>query len=357
MSRPTFMGEVCHEAIATGKQNFATPPYSETTYPRIRGAPGGGVERHQIENGAGWALEVVRHATGDGPPVVLLPGYGMNAFILGYHPSGPSMLRVLAAHGREVWTVHLAGQGGSARQGRAQAPTLTSWSTRDLPAAIEHIVARSGQAAADVIGCSLGGSVAYAALASGGARVRHLVTLGAPLRWVDVNPAVKLAFRSRRVAGAVPIVGTRAMARRVFPFIAARAPWALGMYVNAAHVPASVAATITATVDDPQRSINRDLASWLRSVDLCVDGTNVTTALAKQRGRLLVVMCNRDGIVPDASARAAVRAWGGDVDVLEVGDDDDWYAHADLYLAPEAPERVFEPIARWLAQAERWRNG
>lgn len=48
-------------------------------------------------------------------PVLIVPGYGMNSYIFGYHPRGDSMVKCLAARGLEVWTVDLRGQGRSIR--------------------------------------------------------------------------------------------------------------------------------------------------------------------------------------------------------------------------------------------------
>ena len=45
------------------------------------------------------------------PPVVILPGYGMNSFIFGFHPRGLSLEAYLASRGIEVWSVDLRGQG------------------------------------------------------------------------------------------------------------------------------------------------------------------------------------------------------------------------------------------------------
>jgi hypothetical protein len=34
--------------------------------------------------------------------------------------------------------------------------------------------------------------------------------------------------------------------------------------------------------------------------------------------------------------------------VLRVGDDQNWYAHADLFIGNDAPRALFEPMASWL---------
>src|SRR6185369_16194911 len=149
--------------------------------------------------------------------------------------------------------------------------------------------------------------------------------------------------------GALRVTGTRKMAERILPLVK-RAPALLGMYMNASHVDLDAASELVRTVEDPDPAVNRDIASWIKTRDLVIEGVNVTHALARQEAPLLVVLANRDGIVPEKVASSATRAWGGqDVTTLRVGTDDDWYAHADLFVGNEAPLRVFDPIERWLA--------
>jgi len=175
-----------------------------------------------------------------------------------------------------------------------------------------------------------------------------VIAIGAPLRWETVPPLFKLAFRSRRLVGAIPLAGTQRMARAVFPLLA-RVPGALNIYMNTDHVDLSRAGELIRSVDDPHPRVNRNLASWLRAGDMVLRGVNVTEALSSVGDRaLLVVLANRDGIVPAASATSALNAWHGPTDLLNVGTPEDWYAHADLFIAPQAPDLVFQPMAGWL---------
>ena len=65
---------------------------------------------------------------------------------------------------------------------------------------------------------------------------------------------------------------------------------------------------------------------------------------------VLCVLANRDGIVPPAAARSVETILGADrVHVLEVGEDDAWYAHADLFIGDTCQQDVFEPMRAWLA--------
>ena len=95
--------------------------------------------------------------------------------------------------------------------------------------------------------------------------------------------------------------------------------------------------------------MNRDIAVWMRDVDMILSGVNVTDALRRLQLPLYVIIPNKDGIVPPSTASAAADVWGGsDVEVLTVGDDENWFAHANLFIADDAPKLVFEPMIRWL---------
>lgn len=314
-------------------------------------------KQHFLANGDGWRLHahVTRspeHLRADRRPLLLVPGYGMNTFILGFHPRGTSMTRVLAEAGFEVWTCNLRRQGGSKAEGRrAPPPSMRAYATIDVPAAIDGVLSRTQTAAdqVDLIGCSLGGSVAYTHLAlTGGERVSSVVSIGGPLRWVDPHPLLRMAFRSPRLASLVRVRGTRRLARAVLPVLA-RTPKLLGIYMNADLCDLSAADQLVQTVDDPHPRVNLDIARWVNARDLVLGGVNVTEAMRSVDKPFLLVLANRDGIVPTGSAMSAIEAWGGDdKEVLHVGDDEAWYAHADLFIADRAPEVVFAPIAEWL---------
>lgn len=309
----------------------------------IFAGPVGGWMLHCKCTSSPAALRPDRH------PLVIVPGYGMNAFIFGFHPRGTSMERCLAEAGFEVWSVNLRAQGPSRRLGRAEEPSLRAYAEEDLPAALEAILAhtRTTTGRAVLIGCSLGGSIAYAHLSRVPASpVAAVCTIGAPLRMEDLHPAVRFAFGSPRLIELVRLRGARRLAGLALPLVR-RAPQLLAIYMNAAHVDLSAASELVRTVEDPVPRVNRDIAEWIASRDLIVGGTNVTHAMREQRAPLLLVVSNRDGIVPERAALSVRDVWGGQVELLRVGDDDRWFAHADLFIADSAPERVFAPLARW----------
>lgn len=287
-------------------------------------------------------------------PLLIVPGYGMNAFIFGFHPRGTSLEGHFAERGVEVWTANLRGQGRSrATRTPAAGPTLARYAQEDLAAVVELVLRETETKAdrIDVLGASLGGSITFAHLALSPAhRFASVIAVGSPLRWADVPLVLRIPFASRRVAGALRVTGTRKMAERILPFVK-HAPGLLGMYMNASHVDLEAASELVRTVEDPDPAVNRDIAGWMKAGDLVIDGVNVTDAVGREKGPLLVVLANKDGIVPERVAASAARAWGGtDVTTLRIGTDEDWYAHADLFVGNAAPEVVFDPMERWLRE-------
>lgn len=307
----------------------------------------------------GWELHLTRTVVPSRfeparRPVLIVPGYGMNGFIFNFHPAGVSLVLHLASSGLEVWVANLRGQGASRRRSpEAPCPSLRRYAEEDLRAAIDAILTatKTRHDRVDVLGASLGGSIAYAHMAlERDHRVGSLVAIGSPLRWVEVSPLLRLPFRSPRLASLIRVNNTRRLAELALP-VAMRLPILLSIYLNAANVDLRAAPEMIRTVEDPHPRVNSDIAKWLAASDMILRGVNVTESLHECGESLLLVVANRDGIVPEATALSARDAWGeGEVDVLRVGDPTRWYAHADLFIGHRARDEVFEPIARWLCE-------
>ena len=94
---------------------------------------------HLTDERDGWRLElrqVLDEARLDTSrrPVAIVPGYGMNSFIFGYHPRGLSLEEHLAEAGFEVWSLDLRGQGGSVCVGPRRDYDLADLAVTDLQA-------------------------------------------------------------------------------------------------------------------------------------------------------------------------------------------------------------------------------
>ncbi|MCA9523370.1 MAG: alpha/beta fold hydrolase [Myxococcales bacterium] len=316
---------------------------------------------HYIDNGEGWKLECKRTVDPEPfdperPPLLIVPGYGMNAFIFGYHPTGASMEAYFAAAGLEVWSANLRNQGGSIRVGGHKSCGLWDYGVTDLSAVATFIAENTASAhkRVDAIGCSLGGTLIFmqAALVEEN-RLGALVNMGGPLAWRDPHALLRTAASFPRLWGAVRFEGTRRLAGVLFPLLL-RVPFLLRGYLHAEIVDTSRPQELVKTVDDPNPVLNRQLAEWIRDGDLRLDGQNLTEAMRRVSNPLLTVVANADGIVPEQTTLSAHNVSAArEREVLRVGDDVTRFAHADLFISRYSQERVFQPINRWLAGLSR----
>jgi pimeloyl-ACP methyl ester carboxylesterase len=309
---------------------------------------------HYIDNHDGWTLSLFqtlprarRHAR----PVLIVPGYGMNSFIFSFHPRGLSLEAFLADAGFEVWRADLRAQGESSSERPDKYNfRLDDLAVTDLSATIDYICAQTGSDRVDVMGASLGGTLMFAhAVLVRDHKMGAMVAIGSPLRWVEINPFLRLAALAPELIGKVRIRRTRALAQLLLPPLAKLAPKALSLYLNPKLTDISRAAEMLRTVEDPNPWINRQLAYWIRKRDLILRGHNICTELAQVTNPLLTVLATYDGIVPRATALFPHEHIGStDKTVLEIGSSELRLAHADLFISDPAQVRVFAPIAEWL---------
>ncbi|MEZ4240805.1 MAG: alpha/beta fold hydrolase [Myxococcota bacterium] len=311
------------------------------------------VAHHEVTTPDGWTLRLERALRpggrpAEGPPVLFVPGYGMNGNAFGHHPTGPSYREVLLEAGLDPWSADLRGTSTARGRGRVR---LRDQAFVDLPALLGRIAEVSGSPRVHAIGCSLGGSLLYALAARREPRLDRLVAVGAPLRWSRTAQTRVLA-RALPTIGAVPMRGTRRFARHALPVVARAAPWALRVYLNPRITGLGDPVRLTRTVEDPVPSLNRAIGAWMRAGDLQLDGVVVREALAGWEGRLLVVHGSGDGIVPASAALSAVGTTAGPVEVVRVTHPDGQpVGHADLFVSDVAPEGVFAVTARFLTAA------
>lgn len=321
------------------------------------------VERiHHVPNDEGWLLAVKQTHSQDRlrrdlRPVLIVPGYGMNAFIFGYHPTGPSMEAYWAQRGFEVWSVNFRGQGGSRCVGGKGDYGFEEAAVTDLGCVLDYVAERTETTCdrVDAVGCSLGGTYLYVCLTCSEAvtRLGSIVAIGAPLHWRQVSPVFRAVFGSPRVFGRLRVRGIRRLARVAMPILT-KAPRLLHLYLHPQIVDLSKMPEMIRTVENPNPKLNREIARWIRDRDLYVRGVNVTEALARVRNPLLVVLSNADGIVPESAALSAYeRVGSASKEVLRVGTSDVPVAHADLFVSEIARPWVFEPLADWLERENR----
>lgn len=319
------------------------------------------IQYHHVPNGEGWKLALKRTVhrptfNPSLPPVLIVPGYGMNAYIFGYHPNGPSFEAYMAGAGFEVWSVNLRTQGDSIREGGKTDYGFREAALVDLPAAVDSLLEKTetNHSKTNIIGTSLGGTFVYAYLASmGGDRLNGVITMGAPLRWTTIHPILRLAFGSPRVARHLKIRHTRKLAEAGLPMLR-RVPWLLHLYLHPEIVDLSHPELLVKTVEDPNSQLNEEISRWILARDLILSGVNVTDSLNRIANPLLVMLANADGIVPAETAICAVDAFGSkDKSVVTVGTDRVRMAHADMFISRHSQEMVFKPLVQWMLRIQK----
>ncbi len=267
------------------------------------------VDHRQVPNGDGWLLSLRRtvdDCAHEAPrkPLLIIPGYGMNSFIFGFHPQGVSMEVSLARRGFEVWSADLRGQGRSSRQTGSLRYGLADLALIDVASAVDCVLETTATKAneVDLIGCSLGGTLMfiYAAFADR-PRAGGLVNMGGAVRWVRMHPLMRAAFASPKLVGLLPLRGVRRMASVALPLLR-HAPRLLSVYLHPDIVDLSQSDELVETVENPNRHVNREIAEWIRRKDLWVRGKNVSDGVRELTNPLLSVLANADGIVPRESA-------------------------------------------------------
>lgn len=311
------------------------------------------LEHHTTATPDGWSLSlirVVRPGAPPGPPVLFVPGYGMNAWVVQYHPTGPSFADVLLDAGFDPWGVDLRGT-STARRTRSSAPVarFEDMAALDLPAAIAHLRRVTGAPRVHAIGCSLGGSLLYGHVALAADHgIDRLVAIASPLTW-DRSLARRAMALLLDTVGQVPVKGARHLARMALPLAARAIPGALSLYLNPRITDVSDAAALCRTVEDPMPAVHRALARWMVS-ELRVGSRPVAPGLKHFDRPLLVLYGSGDGIVPQGPALSVVGATSGPVEVRKVEDPGGQpVGHADLFISDLAPELVFRPTARFLS--------
>jgi len=313
---------------------------------------------HLADNGHGWLLSLKQSWNPDTfrkdrRPLIIIPGYGMNSFIFGWHPSGPSMTEFLAERGFEVWAVDLRAQGHAVCKGGSANYRIEDVALGDLEVVFRTLLehTRTTQDRIDAIGCSLGGTYLYvhAALVDDHP-LASIVGMGAPLRWDTANPIIRLAFSQPGLVAKIPVTGVKRMARLAIPLLS-RFPFLLHIYMHPEMIDTSNLDRLVEAVEDPNPVLNQDMAWWFRRRDLLIQGKLISEELHRVTLPFFCMYGNGDGVVPPESALSAYECIGTPEDRKAthlVGTDTLKFAHADMFISDPAQELVFTPLADWL---------
>lgn len=327
-----------------------------------RSPPGAAHERiRRVATTDGWRLQL-RRLTAASPrrptPLLMLHGFGANSYGLAAR-KGPSLGHYLASRGIDVWLLDFRGTRTSAHadgRGATERITIDDKILLDLPAAIDMILVETGGAAIDLLGFSLGGTIAYGYLSYlGQSAIRRLVTLAAPLRFaLPRGLGVLQRLERNRIVGRVtprriPLRGFTALGARTNVILPAQG------HFNLANVERSVLrAMMRHGAEDAATSELLQLYEWslngrLTSVDGRIDfGAKVTNI---DRPVLLIGAAADRHVAPQALIELFTALRAPDKRLVLVGCDTGAvadYGHTDLLLGPAAAVDVFQHVAAWL---------
>jgi len=294
------------------------------------------------------------------PPILLVPG--LSAGPLGFTMGGSrSLVSVLVAAGRTVWTVDL---GYSVRSRTRQDFTAVVESTER---AIDLLDRRSHSAdagALDAIGHSLGGHVLIA-LAAAGARIRRLVTIATALdyrkggsAWGSLGPFArlgKLEPKRRAAGGGIPV---ELLTTLTWPLFGRIVP--MPFQENNFHRGSTDGALIRAVVAGSMKDLPLPLLASLAGLVLPGGLTwgdperSLTDAAAGLDLPTLVIGGRQDRQCPLEAVRHAAATVPG-ARLLEVGEGrpGEGFGHYDLVTGTRAPVEVFGPIVDFLSELSR----
>lgn len=312
-------------------------------------------EIHNLTTSDGAELQLFR-LRGQGEvqqprPVLLLHGLGMNHRNVDMLED-KSLARYLAGFGHDVW---IASMRSATRQNRTVDGSMHAMATLDIPALVEAVCQHTGSNRVSVVGFSMGGLVAAAALRSEelSQRLHRFVTLGTPLS-IDEYP---LRFALGRFSTATQItMPFAATFVWLAPFAGLRAAAALyAPNLNPNNVDREDVPFAAMLCADIAPSLVQSFLSWKYSPDT----TFTFEHLRGQTAPALFIAGGEDTIARPASVAALASKWGTEHQrpalFRELASPHVvcGYAHGDLMMGTRVNEEVFAPIHEFLRSSDQ----
>lgn len=289
------------------------------------------------------------------PPVLLVHGFAQNRY--SWHTSRRSMSAWLAAQGWDVWNLELRGHGRSRGVGVGGAERFADY-VDDVLIASEALPDR-----AFWIGHSLGGAALYGAATRAvpgaterrGRTPRGVIGIGALFRFGQANPALGMLARATHALRDLPVMGRVQVRTQVVGNLLGKlygladatgyaVPFS-GWWPGSLE-PEILAERLKDGFDWTSVTVWQEMSRWAAEGKLDFEEDWKRTDLP-----LLVVLGDRDHLLPPADGRVAYELSGSQDRTLRVFDD--WHdevhwGHLDLILGRHAPKHVWPFVEAWM---------
>jgi pimeloyl-ACP methyl ester carboxylesterase len=314
----------------------------------------------------GWRLAVHHYKPEgaiQGRPVILCHGLSSNRYAFDL-PGAPSLSKFLKAAGRDVWVVELRGSGMSAQSRLFFSDVPYNWDfedhlTKDVPAAIDFVLERTGATQVDWIGHSMGGMLILAHLSRHpDAPVFSALTLGSPVNFTNMRTKeIDSLLKISPIFGWLPISPLPFFGRLFIPVINRIPTKLLGLF----HVPNITPEIARKTVALAAQLVtsNRIWLTFGRYIDTgkfaTANGKPYLDGLAEAKTSLFFVGGSRDAMAPDCvdSKICTPDNAVGSRKTLIVGKESGFssdYGHMDLMVGNKSREEIFPLALGWLVE-------
>jgi pimeloyl-ACP methyl ester carboxylesterase len=295
----------------------------------------------------GWQIGI-RHYPGPGETVLLVHGMAANHFNWDYRRE-LSLAAVLQDDGWDVWVPEMRGDPSGVAPSRRAARSFNfdDYARKDLPAAVDAVLAATGKDALYWVGHSMGGILLYTALTQYPEKIAAGVAISSPATLEKKKPIYRLVKHGGWLLLGPGLMPNRLFARsgmwlgRLNPFLRFVTE---GDNVDMALLRGMAHTTI---VDLPL-ALGRQVNQWIRADGIVsTDGTPWVNA---NETPILVIAGGADRIVPAENVLAACDIFPNCESVLlsrERGFSID-YGHIDPVVAEEAKREVYPLVTGFL---------
>jgi pimeloyl-ACP methyl ester carboxylesterase len=299
-----------------------------------------------VETDDGWVLPLFRldpAARDTAEPVLLVHSVAGSAHAFRY--GGEALATALRDAGYRVFLATHRGDLDAVAPPGAGRVRLADLARRDLPAALQGVLAATGAQRVHVVGFGLGALLSLDLAATWRDEVASVTALAPPLRLPVARTharALQLALGLLPAHWAVPV---RSVARLGLPLI------------EGGDLPGErLRGQVAYNLEDVPVALAEELLGWFEAGEpSLVPGVDLLASLARGAAPLHLITGGDDALAPAAGAADALAAWGGEghhTSVPELG-------HLDLLMGRASASQVHPPLLQWLDERrdDAWAEG